>query len=77
MEVTKGEGLEEKEEGEYSISEEDFPSLREWMDDRNILYEERGRVVREVCQKYKVNNITSNSSVTDFINMSTHGDKGA
>ena len=74
MEVTK----EEKDDEEYNmISEEDFPSLREWMDDRNILYEERGRVVREVCQKYKVNNITSNSSVTDFINMSTHADKGA
>ena len=58
------------------LSEEDFPSLREWMDDRQLLYKERGRVVMEVCQRYKVNNTTSNNSVTDFINMSTHADKG-
>jgi len=57
------------------INEEDFPTLREWMDDRQLLYNERGRVVREVCEKYKVKNITSNSSVTDFINMSTHADR--
>ena len=58
------------------LSEEDFPSLREWMDDRQLLYKERGRVVMEVCQRYKVTNTTSNNSVTDFINMSTHADKG-
>jgi len=58
-----------------TVNEEDFPTLREWIDDRQLLYEERGRVVREVCHKYKVGNTTSNSSVTDFINMSTHADK--
>ena len=58
------------------IHEEDFPTLREWMDDRQLLYNERGRVVKDMCEKYKVKNITSNSSVTDFINMSTHADKG-
>ena len=58
------------------FSEEDFPTLREWMDDRQLLYRERGRVVKEVCEKYQVKNVTSNSSVTDFINMSTHADKG-
>jgi hypothetical protein len=59
-----------------TLSEKDFPSLREWMDDRQLLYKERGRVVNEVCQRYKVKNTTSNNSVTDFINMSTHADKG-
>eukprot|EP00090_Calanus_glacialis_P003538 TRINITY_DN12610_c0_g1_i1.p1 TRINITY_DN12610_c0_g1~~TRINITY_DN12610_c0_g1_i1.p1 ORF type:complete len:443 (-),score=137.58 TRINITY_DN12610_c0_g1_i1:210-1538(-) len=68
----------ERSEHEYDddmLSEEDFPSLREWMDDRQLLYKERGRVVMEVCQRYKVKNTTSNNSVTDFINMSTHADK--
>ena len=71
-------GDNERSEHEYNnmLSEEDFPSLREWMDDRQLLYKERGRVVKEVCQRYKVKNTTSNNSVTDFINMSTHADKG-
>ena len=74
-----GEIIKEENDEEYEseiINEEDFPTLREWMDDRQLLYNERGRVVKEVCEKYKVKNVTSNSSVTDFINMSTHGDKG-
>ena len=40
----------ERSEHEYDsdmLSEEDFPSLREWMDDRQLLYKERGRVVME------------------------------
>ena len=46
------------------------------MDDCQFLYKERGRVVKEVCQRYKVKNTTSNNSVADFINMSTHADNG-
>jgi hypothetical protein len=66
----------EHENDDDTLSEEDFPSLREWMNDRQLLYKERGRVVMEVCKRYKVMNTTSNNSVTDFINMSTHADKG-
>ena len=29
------------------ISEEDFPTLSEWLDDRDVLYKERSRWVQE------------------------------
>ena len=73
----ENEVIENNEDSDSDVfTEEDFPTLREWMDDRQLLYKERDRVVKEVCEKYQVKNITSNSSVTDFINMSTNADKG-
>jgi len=57
------------------IREEDFPTLSEWLDDRDVLYRERLRRLGSVCEEYKVKNQTSDSSVKDLISQVTHADK--
>ena len=32
-----------------TINEEDFPTLREWLDDRDVLYKERLRYFKMIC----------------------------
>jgi len=56
------------------IREEDFPTLSEWLDDRDILYKERLRRVEDVCSQYQVNNQTSNNSLQDLISQVTNSD---
>lgn len=57
------------------LSEEDFPTIHEWLDDRDVLYKERSRRLDAVCRKYQVSNSTSNSSLADLISVVTNSDK--
>ena len=67
-------GPEDEDKAESSVLESEFPSLQDWVEDRAVLYRERARLVRAVCQQEGVANTTSNNSVTDFINQSTKAD---
>ena len=60
---------------EVLLNETHFLSLNDWAVDREKLYEERLGLVKSVCEEYSVKNVTSNSSVTDYINLNTKEDK--
>ena len=60
---------------EVLLNETHFLSLNDWAVDREKLYEERLGLVKSVCEEYGVKNVTSNSSMTDYINLNTKEDK--
>jgi len=70
---------EEEDDGSFSSfmeeEEQNFPSLKEWLEGREGLYRDRRGRLEAVCREEGVGNLTSNSSVADLINKYTHMDK--